>query len=216
MGLLTSLLEDESILLSDGSRGVKCYVLDNPHKNIFHCWINHSAACTEGFTWYVFIDEEDGIGFEELKTSEGKFRTVEVSTQCADGLAGILKMWLIGKRGLRREHIKGYIKEFQWRQNHCGEDICISFLQAWGALETRLRNQDDVLMIDGLRDILDWDFSSYIDYNPFDFVPTWTCPGCDVFISGEDWKKERKLNKRGCNYYQNNFVRSYAHETSRC
>lgn len=205
-------IESGSILLSDGSRGVKCWVLDNPAKNILHLAVNHCKSSTDGFTWYVYLDADDGHGFESL--TNGEYRCVEVSTQKADGFGGIFKMWLNQKRGFTRSDVKGYIKEFQFRSNNAGKDIFHEFLTIWGELETILR-EDPSLMSD-VNDGITWDFSSYVHYDIDNFKPSWTCPGCEFTVSGNEWKNERKKHKRGCTYYKNISSRSYVHENSRC
>ena len=42
-----------------------------------------------------------------------------------------------------RKDLKGYVKEFQFRQNHRGKDIYLAILSTWGKLETMLRKIDD-------------------------------------------------------------------------
>ena len=203
---------DGTILLTDGCRGGKAYIMDNPHKNILHLIVNHSKASSDGFTWYCYVDEDDGKYFEHL--TDGEYRLIEVSTQNADGFGGILKMWLNNKRGHTRENIKGYIKEFQFRQNNSDQDIFYKFLSIWGEIETSLRQ--NLIEISDLDELLKWDFSAYVDYDFQNFVPSWECPGCDFITSGNDWRKGRTSHKKKCPFYQTISSRSYAHENSRC
>ena len=45
-----------------------------------------------------------------------------MSTQGIDGAWGNLKTWFNAKGGVSSDHILGYLKEFQWRNNIGSED----------------------------------------------------------------------------------------------
>ena len=199
-----------SILHSDSVRSLKAWVNDNNHLNIMHILINHSEAKLFGFTWYLFVDHEDGEGFEHL--TDGDYELIRAGTQHADGYAGSVKMWLNGKRGLTRDNVKGYLKEAQFRTNIGSRDVFDEILTGWGIMETKLRNNE--ISEAFLTSLLNWKFGDY-DSIP-EFLPVWECPGCSWSCEGTDWKKQRNSHKNTCVYYNLEPLRQYNHSTSRC
>ena len=66
-----------TILLSDAVRSLQAYCGDRVDMNFMHCIINHSEVSDYGFSWLLYVDEVDGVGFEHL--TDGKYRVVKVS-----------------------------------------------------------------------------------------------------------------------------------------
>lgn len=185
--ILEGNIEPSSILHSDTVRGLSAYISDHPELDIVHIRVNHSEAKHSGFTWYLWLDSDDGNGFEHL--TDGKYRILRAGTQHADGYAGMCKTWLNGKRGIRRENIKGYVKESQFRRNCNSEncDIYNCFLLAWGLLETDLR--EGRITKGELDEMLNWNFQAYD--TPEETIPRWKCVGCPFETSGEKWRESR-------------------------
>ena len=126
-----------------------------------------------------------------------------------------MKSWLRSKKGIRREHVKGYIKEKQYRLNNgsIGMDLFLSILKDWGILETHLR--EGIVDIDFVESLVDWDWEQYLDLP--DLQPFWNCPGCDFTFEGKTWQQVRKEHKTSCKYYNlpaNHKV--HEHKSSRC
>ena len=57
----------------------------------------------------------------------GKMRTV--STQGIDGAWGRLKAWLNAKGGVYTDHVEGYVKEFQCRNNMGSADLFVELCE---------------------------------------------------------------------------------------
>jgi len=139
--LLNQFVAPESILHSDSARAVKAWVLDHPELHLWHIIVTHSLAKFYGFTWKLFVNEDDGYIFDHLKKSEGQYEIITAGTQKADGFASVVKTSLRKRGGCRREHVRAEIKEIQFRHNEKNGDIYSTFLQAWGVLESDLRNK---------------------------------------------------------------------------
>ena len=121
-------------------------------------------------------------------------------------------MWLNEKRGIRRQHIKAYVKEKQFRRNNNDQDIFTCVMRTWGDLENDLRNGKTSLK--KLEKLLDWDWKSYKNV-PAE-LPKWRCGGCNFSFEGKSWKEERKEHKKSCRYYNLPNSRQYKHQESRC
>lgn len=121
-------------------------------------------------------------------------------------------MWLNAKRGILRQHIKGYIKERQFRHNNGEQDIFAVLLNAWADLENDLR--EGVTTLKSLKKLLEWDWKSYKD-RP-NVLPRWRCGGCNFSFKGLTWQEERKKHKKSCRYYNLPLSRTYEHSDSRC
>ena len=69
--------------------------------------------------WLSCVDHGSGEYVRKEKF-RGRLRTV--STQGIDGAWGNLKTWFNSKGGVYSDHILGYLKEFQWRNNIGSDD----------------------------------------------------------------------------------------------
>ena len=127
-------IRDESIILTDKAKAYAAYCIDNIEKKLVHCIINHknSVKKKSTFVWVLFLDKND---FEFLSNEI----EISVSTESADGFAGVLKHWLHQNGGVRRKDMQAYVKEKQWRRNHNDHDLFQEFLSAWSLTETDLR-----------------------------------------------------------------------------
>ena len=65
-----------TIIISDGVRALEAYCGDRRDKDFVHCIINHSEVNEHGFTWILYVDSDDGVGFEGLV--DGKYRLIRV------------------------------------------------------------------------------------------------------------------------------------------
>ena len=211
-----------SIFYTDRARAYTGFVQDNVHLNLIHCRVNRSKADEEGFTWTLFMDRGDG---PEFCAEDRDHAVYSVSTQLADGHIGKLKNWLIAKGGAQREHIRGYVKERQWRANwRRKKDLFIHFVQCWAETEEDLRS--GLVSMDDVERCVAWDYSSYIkrdDVDEYDSGgedvqkrPTWVCPGCDKVIGGRHCAQYKFAHKQKCPAYKKHAYRRYDHETSRC
>lgn len=210
--LLTKKIAPHSILHSDSARAVKAWVNDHPEKDLIHVCVNHAQSKFFGFTWLLYVDEEDGPHFSHLTIEEGKYEIIRAGTQHADGFASVVKNALRQRGGVLRENVKAEIKEIQFRHNTAALDIYEVFLAAWGSLETDLRERRTTMK--KLEKLVVWQYQVY--NNALDSFPRWSCPGCGFDASGDKWKNERTKHRKSCRYYKLNNYRRYEHLDSRC
>ena len=211
-----------SILLTDRARAYSGYVKDNPGHQLYHCRVNHSAADKEGFTWNLYMDSMDG---QEFETPPEGHTVISVSTQMADGAMGKLKTWLHRKGGVRRKDIRRFVKEYQWRTNWSKKvDLYDYFLKCFAETERDLR--DGRITVEGIKECIEWDFSSYVGDENVDTYEggglaqktesRWVCPECGKVIRGVHCAQYKFYHKKVCVYYAPPDARTYDHESSRC
>ena len=77
---------------------------------------------TDGLKCQPKLAQKYGLVHHKLDHSSGEYSrkegTFTAHTNTIDGEWGRLKAWLKAKHGINREHLYGYIKEWQWRRNH--------------------------------------------------------------------------------------------------
>ena len=211
-GILDNHVGKNCILNSDSSRAIKAWVSDHPHLEISHVIVTHSEAKYHGFTWLLYVDNEDDI-FENMK--EGEFKILTAGTQFADGFAAVVKKAFNNRGGVRRKDVKAELKEIQFRHNTKKQDIYDAFMEAWGDLEQDLRSEPPVTTIEAVKKLLEWDYEEY--ENTLDEFPAWTCPGCEYSTETNEWRKERSSHKKSCRYYHlDDTPNKYEHRHSRC
>jgi len=210
--MLDEYVAPKSILHSDSARAVKAWVMENPNLDLFHVIVTHSQAKYFGFTWLLYVDEDDGHIYSSLKKSRGEYRIITAGTQSADGFASVVKQAFRKRGGISRKNVRAELKEVQFRRNERGLDLYLTLLTAWGKLETALGNGE--FQIEYLEALLKWDYHVY-DNLPDEF-PKWTCPGCEFETIGEDWRKERTSHRKSCQFYKYSAPHQYEHLKSRC
>ena len=206
-------LADGSILMTDSATAYSGYVLDHPEKNLIHCQIKHAEAKLHGFTWMLYLDEEDG---DQFVSAGADYTILEVSTEKADGYASVLKKFCRTNGGVKRMLMQAYTKEKQWRTNHAAKDLILYFLRCWGDVETALRDDLEKTMKE-LDECIKWNWEAYEGKREEKQDPSWTCPGCDFLVEGKTWAQKKAYHKRRCRYY--NLLPSglnYQHMSSRC
>ena len=211
--VLDSHLDDGSILMTDSATAYSGYVLDHPEKNLMHCQIKHAEAKLHGFTWMLYLDEEDG---DQFVSAGADYTILEVSTEKADGYASMLKKFCRRNGGVKRSLMQAYTKEKQWRTNHADKDLIMYFLRCWGDVETALRD-DFAKTIKELDECIKWDWEAYEGGREEKVDPSWTCPGCDFIAKGKTWAQKKAYHKKRCRYY--NLLpngQNYEHMSSRC
>ena len=152
------------------------------------------------------MDAEDGPEFEE--TPDG-YTMISVSTQTADGATGNLKTWLRGKGGVVRKDIRRFVKEYQWRTNWSKKvDLYDYFLKCFAETERDLR--DGRITVEGIKECIEWDFSSYVGDENVDTYEggglaqktesRWVCPGCGKVIRGVHCAQYKFYHKKAFVY----------------
>lgn len=81
--LLDAHVEDGSFFIADSSRAFKAWHDDHPEKDLWHLVIVHARANEEGFTWYCYLDEKDGVQSEYFDEEEDH-RLIEVKYSCCN------------------------------------------------------------------------------------------------------------------------------------
>ena len=210
--LLNEFVAPESILHSDSARALKAWVLDHPELHLWHIIVTHSLAKFYGFTWKLFVNEDDGYLFKHLKIRNGEYEIITAGTQKADGFASVVKNALRERGGCRREHVRAEIKEIQFRHNEASTDLYSTLLEAWGVLENDLRNK--IVDLKFVYSLVKWDHHLY--ENALEEFPKWVCPGCEYTTDTKNWRSERTKHRKHCTYYKNKSEHQYEHLTSRC
>ena len=211
-----------TVLHTDRARAYVAYAMDNPQLDLVHCRVNHSEAEKEGFVWKLFMDREDGPEFADNEDGE---TILTVSTQLADGYIANLKEWLSARGGVQRAHLRGYLKEKQWRSNWGSKkDLYAHFLECWAEMERDIRA--GIVTMGDVDDCITWDYSGYFRGRDNESGsshegdarsdPYWICPGCGKVIAGRHAPQYKFTHKRKCKYYMEHPPRTYNHESSRC
>ena len=126
--------------------------------------------------------------------------------------------------GAQRAHLRGYLKEKQWRSNWGRKkDLYAHFLECWADMEMDIR-AGKVTARD-VEKTIEWDYSSYFNAGDVESEtsgedgvrrnPCWTCPGCGKIIAGKHAPQYKFTHKRKCLYYLEKPPRTYNHESSR-
>ena len=126
--------------------------------------------------------------------------------------------------GAQRAHLRGYLKEKQWRSNRGSKkDLYAHFIECWAEAERDIRA--GTVTMNDLEGCIEWDYPSYLEAGDVEpgtsdeeeatSDPYWIRPGCGKVVAGKHAPQYRFARERKRAYFLDKPPQTYNQESRR-